>query len=150
MIDRASPRLSHRLHHFTFLSSVRNLGVTIDSYLIFSNHISNLTRSSYFHLRRLRAIRKSVSIPVFTSIVHAFVCSLFEYCNSLLIGLPKLRLSPIQAVLNASARLNARLPSFSHVSSFVTHQLHWPPFTTRIQFKVLSSFLSLNSVLLLN
>src|SRR6218665_2842024 len=71
-----------------FLSSFRDLGVTLDSSLTFSDHISNLTRS-YFHLRRLRAIRKTVPISVFTIIVHAFVFSPIDYCNSLLIGLPK-------------------------------------------------------------
>ena len=39
--------------------------------------------------------------------------------------------------LNASARLIARLPRFYHVSSFMTQQLHWLPFTTRIEFKVI-------------
>src|SRR6218665_2649717 len=77
----------------------------------------DLTRSSYFHLRRLRAIRRSVSSHVFTSIVHAFVCSRIDYCNSLLVGLPKVRLSPIQSVLNAAARLVGRLPRTSHISA---------------------------------
>jgi len=134
------PLLSHRFSHFTFLFSVRDLGVTLDSSLIFSNHISNFTRSSYFHLRCLRAIRKSVSIRVFTSIIHAFVCSHTDYCNSLLIGLPKVQLSPIQTVLNASARPIARLPRFSHISFFMTQQLHWLPFTTCIQFEVIFLF----------
>src|SRR6218665_2480222 len=125
--------------------SVRYLGATIDGYLAFSNHITNFTRSSYFHLRRLKAIRKSVSISVFTSIVHAFVCFRIDYCNSLLIDLHKVRLSLIQTVINASARLIARLPSFSLISSFMTQTLHWLPFTTRIEFKVL--FLVLKSQL---
>src|SRR6218665_1643826 len=38
---------------------------------------------------------RSVSSHVFTSIVHDFVCSRIDYCNSLLVGLPKVRLSPI-------------------------------------------------------
>src|SRR6218665_1924229 len=70
---------------FALHSSVRNLGVVLDSTLTFSEHVANLTRSSYFHLRRLRAIRRSVSSHVFTSIVHAFVCSRIDYCNSLLV-----------------------------------------------------------------
>src|SRR6218665_2043304 len=102
--------LSDRFPHFTFHTTVRDLGVTLDSALTFSQHISNLTRSSYFQLRHLRTIRKAVSVPIFTSIVHAFVCSRIDYCNSLLIGLPKTRLSPLQTVLNAAARLIARLP----------------------------------------
>jgi len=139
------PLFCRRFSRFTFLSSVRDFDVTLDSSLTFSNHISNLTRSSYFHLRRLRAIRKSVFVPVFTSIVHAFVCSRIDYCNSLLIGLPKVRLSPIQTILNASARFIARLPRISKISSFMTQQLHWLPFATRIEFEVL--FLVLKSQL---
>src|SRR6218665_1028517 len=88
--------LSDRFPHFTFHTTVRDLGVTLDSALTSSLHISNLTRSSYFQLKRLRTIRKAVSVPIFTSTVHAFVCSMtrMDYCNSLLIGLPKTRLSP--------------------------------------------------------
>src|SRR6218665_3648325 len=66
------PLLIERFPSITFHSSVRNLGVALDSPLTFSEHVANLTRSSYFHLRRLRAIRRSVSSHVFTSIVHAF------------------------------------------------------------------------------
>ena len=82
---------------------IRDLGVTLDSTLSFRDHISNRTRSCYYHLRRLKANRRSVSSSVFTSIVHAFICSRIDYCNSLFIGLPKVRLSPLQSVLNAAA-----------------------------------------------
>ena len=43
-------------------------------------------------------------VPIFTSIVHAFVCSRIEYCKSLLIGLPKTRLSPLQTVSPPTSR----------------------------------------------
>ena len=129
--------LAENFPQFTFSTSVRDLGVTLDSSLTFSEHITQLTRSSYFQLRRIRAIRRSVSSSTLTSIVHAFVCSRIDYCNSVLIGLSKVRLSPIQSVLNAAARLIARLPKFSHISSFMINQLHWLPLTARIQFKVL-------------
>ena len=61
--------LSDRFPHFTFQTTVRDLGVTLDSALTSSQHISNLTRSYYFQLRHLRTIRKAVSVPIFTSIV---------------------------------------------------------------------------------
>ena len=91
--------LSNSYPHFTFLSSVRDLGVT----LIFSQYITSLTRSTYFRLRCLRAIRKSVSIPIFTSIVHAFLFSRIDYCNSLLIGLPKTQPPPVCTKLRCSS-----------------------------------------------
>src|SRR6218665_3517908 len=126
---------------FNFLTAT-NLGVTLDSALTFSQHISNLNRSSYFQLRRLRTIRKAVSVPIFTSNVHAFVCSRIDYCNSLLIGLPKTRLSPLQTVLNTAARLIARLSRYSHISFYVKKHLHWLRYSetaisTRIEYKVL-------------
>src|SRR6218665_1710513 len=108
------------------------MGVTLDSAMTYSQNISNLTRSSYFQLRRLRTIRKAVYVPIFTSIVHAFVCSRIDYCNSLLSGFPKTRLSPLQTVLTAAARPIARLPRYSHISYYIKEHLHWLPISTRI------------------
>src|SRR6218665_2509303 len=85
------------------------VSLCMDSALTFSQHISNLTRSSYFQLRSLRTIRKAVSVPVFTSIVHAFVCSWIDYCNSLMIDIPTSRLSSLQTLLNAA---DDSLPDF--------------------------------------
>ena len=96
-----------------------------------------MTRSCCYHLRRLRAIRRSVSSSVFTTIVHAFICCRVDYSNSLFVGLPNVRLSSLQSVLNSAARLIARLPRFSHISSYMTDVLHWLPIASRIQFKVL-------------
>ena len=131
------PLLSQMFPAFTFSTSVRDLGVTLDSNLTFKEHLSTLTRSCFYHLRRLRAIRRSVSLHVFTTIVHAFVCSRIDYCNSLYAGLPKVRLSTLQSVLNSAARLIARLPRFSHISTFMTNKLHWLPIEARIQYKIL-------------
>src|SRR6218665_1672761 len=93
--------------------------------------------SSFFQLGRLRTIPKAVSVPIFTSIVHAFVCPWTDNYNHLLTGLPKTQLSPLQTVLNATARLIARLPCYSHTSSYIKEHLHWLPISTRIEHKVL-------------
>src|SRR6218665_1949022 len=49
------PLFAVQILQFTFLTYVRDLGVTLDNTLSFSAHISNLSRSSFYHLRRLRA-----------------------------------------------------------------------------------------------
>src|SRR6218665_3576959 len=134
------PLLTNRFPSFTYSSSVRDLGVILDSSLTFSDHILTSTRSCYFHLRRLRAIRRSITPTVFATILHAFICSRIDYCNSLLnvlMDLLKSRLSAIQSVLNAAARLTARLPRFTHISTYLTEILHWLPIASRIKFKVL-------------
>jgi len=52
------------------------------------------------------------------------------------LGLQKVRLSPIQSVLNATARLIARLPRTSHISACMFDHLHWLTLIARIQLKV--------------
>lgn len=52
-------------------------------------------------------------------------------------GLPQQRLSALQSVLNASARLIARLPRFAHISAYMLDVLHWLPITARIHYKIL-------------
>ena len=59
-----------------------------------------------------------------------------NYCNTILIGLPKSRLAPLQSVLKAAACLIARIPRFSHISTVMTNKLHWLPLAARIQLKI--------------
>ena len=46
------------------------------------------------------------------------------------------RLTPLQSVLNAAARLIARLPRFAHISTYMSEVLHWLPITLRIRYKI--------------
>src|SRR6218665_3556626 len=59
------------------------------------------------------------------------------HCNSLLIGLPKTRLAPVQSVLNAAARMLARLLPYLHISDYMISELHWLPILARVRYKVL-------------
>src|SRR5206468_6587788 len=43
-------------------SSARNLGVVFESDLSFDQHISNICRSSFYHIRQLRQIRPSLDL----------------------------------------------------------------------------------------
>src|SRR6218665_2049120 len=73
----------------------------------------------------------------FTTIGHAFICYCIDYCNSLFTGLPKSCLSFLQSLMSSAARLIARLPLYSHISTCMTDVLHWFPVTSHIQYKVL-------------
>src|SRR6218665_1344920 len=84
----------------------------------------------------LRAIRRSVSPKVFLTIAHTFIYTRIDYCNSLLIGLPKTRLAPVQSVLNAAARMIARLPPYSHISDYMINELHWLSVLARGRYNV--------------
>lgn len=60
----------------------RNIGV------IFENHVASICKSSFYHLRNISYIRKYLSSTTTETLVHAFVSSKLDYCNSLSYGLP--------------------------------------------------------------
>src|SRR6218665_2597058 len=46
-------------------------------------------------------------------------------------------LHTVQSVLNAAARMIARLPPYSHISDYMINELHWLPILARVRYKVL-------------
>ena len=79
---------------------VRNLGSWFDSQLSMSTHIRKLCSSAFFHLHNISSIRKFLSPVETKSLVHAFVTSRVDYCNSLFYGLPASQLNKVQHVLH--------------------------------------------------
>ena len=73
----------------TFQSSVNDLGVLIDSQLTMREHVQWVCRTSFYQLRQLCVTRSSLSTKTCTALVHAFVTSRLDYCNSLLSGINK-------------------------------------------------------------
>ena len=118
------------------VSAVRNLGSWFDSQLTMSSHINKLCSVAFYHLCNIRRIRKYLSQETAGTLVHAFITSRIDYCNSLLYGLPSNQLAKIQRVLNASARLVCNAPRFCHITPIMC-DLHWLPIRARINFKVL-------------
>jgi len=70
-------------------SSVRNLGVVMDTELSMKKHITKVTSVCYFHLRRLKTVRRILDEKTIASLVTVFIISRLDYCNFLLAGLPK-------------------------------------------------------------
>ena len=60
----------------------------------------------------------------------------FDFCNSLLFGLPSQQIQRLQLIKNSAARLVTRTKKHDSISS-VLRNLHWLPIQSRINFKVL-------------
>ena len=105
---------------------VGNLGSWFDSQLSMSTHISMLCSLTFFHLHNISRNRKFLSAVETKSLVHAFVASRVDYCNSLLHGLPAWQLSKAQRVLNSATRLVCCAPHFGHIIPLM-YELHWFP-----------------------
>ena len=71
------------------VSSVRNLGAWFDDKCSMAIHITKMCSSSFYHLHNIRRIRKYLSQDAAESLIHSFITSRVDYCNSLLYGVRK-------------------------------------------------------------
>lgn len=114
----------------------RDLGVWFDSLLNMETHVKKISKTSFYYLYNLRRIRKYLSRDVVEKLVHAFITSRLDYCNSLLFGMPGCLISKIQRIQNAAARLVTNSSKYDHITP-ILYDLHWLPVEYRIQFKIL-------------
>ena len=121
-----------------------NLGVVFGDTMSFKSHNSDVCKSSFYHLRNILRIRKYLTRETTEMVVHAFVTSKLDYCNSLLYGLPVFLIAKLQSVQNSAARLVCMTRKFDHITPTLI-DLHWLPIRHRIVFKiVLLVYKSLN------
>ncbi len=113
----------------------RNLGVIFDSKMNLKQHVSSVCRSAFFQLRKISIIRRYLSDDSCATLVHSFVTSRLDYCNSLLVNLPNCVLSKLQKVQNVAARILTRRRDFHDISP-VLIDIHWLPIPLRIRYKI--------------
>ena len=114
--------------------SAVNLGVIFDSELCFNKQISSVVKNSFYQLRTISKIKHSLSYHNLEIVIHAFITSRLDYCNSLYLGLPQSLISRLQIVQNAAARLLTGSKKWEHIT-LVLASLHWLPVQQRIIFK---------------
>ena len=114
--------------------SVRNLGVVLDSNFSFSDHVSQVIKSTRVHARDLYRIRPLLDL---TSVLlaNALVSSRLDYCNSLFLSLTDFQLRRLQLVQNSLCRAVTRSSKYSHITPQLK-KIHWLPIKYRIQFKI--------------
>ena len=84
----------------------------------------------------MKHIRRSLDKSSVKALLHAFVTSRLDYCNSLLAGQPQYQLDRLQSVLNCAARLYANASWGSHTSTILHDDLHWLRVPERITYKL--------------
>lgn len=115
--------------------SITNLGVKVDPELKFYSQIKAVVKSSFFHLRQLAKIKPILSRQHFETVIHAFVTTRLDYCNSLYVGVSGSSITRLQMIQNAAALC------------IILASLHWLPIQFRIHFKILLfAFKSLNGL----
>ncbi len=104
-------------------STLKNVGVILDSSLSFENHISHVTKTAFFPLRNIAKLWNMLPVPDAEKLVHAFMTSRLDYCKSLLGG-PTSSINKLQVVQNAAARVLTRSRKYDHITP-ILQSLHW-------------------------
>ena len=117
-------------------SKCRNLGVIFDCHMSHINQVASVSKSVRYHLRNLGFIRKYLNRTATEQLVHAFISSRLDFCNSLLYNLPQNLIDKLQRLQNASARLVTLSRRTTHITPTLK-SLHSLPIIDRIAFKII-------------
>ena len=85
--------------------SIRNIGVTFDSVMTMSNHISSICKPLHFHLRNLSRVRIFIYETTCHHAIRALVTSRLDYAISLLKGSSDKEISRLHRLQNRAAHL---------------------------------------------
>ena len=91
---------------------------------------------SQYHLRNIAKFRKYLSEDTSQILVHAFISSKLDNCNSLSYGLPKHLLNRLRLIQNTAARIVTLSKRFDHITP-ILFKLHWLQLNYRTHFKIL-------------
>ena len=117
-------------NHVSPAQSVKNLGVVFDSNFTFSDHMSQVIKSTrdLYRIRPLLDLKTSV-------LANALVSSRLDYCNSLFLSLTDFELRRLQLMQNSLCVVFTHSSKFSHITPQLK-KLHWLPVRNRVQFKI--------------
>ena len=96
-----------------------------------------MCRSAMHHLLRMSSIRRFLGRGATETLIHAFITSTLDYCNSLHTGLPSCELDRLQRVQNVAARLLTFTRRRERIRP-VLYSLHRLSVSARIEFKVVT------------
>ena len=78
--------------------------------------VTRTVASCFATIRKLRTIKRSVSDPIFQTLVVSLVLSRLDYGNASLAGIPAYQHRRLQSVMNAAAKLIHRRRRYDHVT----------------------------------
>jgi len=86
-------------------SHVKLLGVTFDPTLSFNDHVADVGKSTFCHVKALKHIRKCIDFSTANTIACSFTASTLDYCNYAYAGMSEYNIKRLQRVQNSVARI---------------------------------------------
>ena len=141
----APQSLAVRDHHIAPSLAASSLGVLVDSNAKMEAHINNICKWAYIQLRNIGKLKRYLSQDSLELVIHAFVTTKLDYCNSLLCGLQATLISLLQLVQNTAARILTGSPRHCHTTPLLRAH-DWLP-RSESSLKSFSSFTKLSMVM---
>ena len=118
-------------------STLKLLGIHIDSSLTFAHQYSAISRKTYAALNRLKKCSDAFPRNVKALLTKSLVLPHFDYCMSLYLGLAGEFQQKMQRLMNSALRFISGKRKYDHISQeFLTYDVM--PFSKRTQFVALS------------
>ena len=106
-------------------TKARNLGVIFDSDLSLTARVNQLVGRCYGQLRSIRSCRTALNRSAAAVMVHSFIVSRLDYCNSLFAGSTSQNMNKLRRVLNYAARVVYGGRRSDNVTPILRDRLHW-------------------------
>ena len=101
-----------------FVDNVKNLGLTINKDLTWSNHIAKTKASAYAVLSRLWSVGNLLPVETKRKLVVSLIVPKLTYCSMIFAGCAKKDLGMLKSTINSCARYIYRKKRRDHISHF--------------------------------
>ena len=118
-----------------FVSTAKNLGITMDNTLTFQQQVLKLKKKSFLTLRKIRKIRNLLTEDQLKVVTNSVVVSCLDYCNVIYFGINKRDLNHLQVIQNNAAKCVTGKFKCDHMENDLL-ELHWLNIQRRIVFKI--------------
>ena len=91
-----TPALQMGASSITPNGSVKNLDVIFDQCINMYEHVTSVCRAAYYHLKNIHCLKSFLTQEALVIVIHAFITSRIDYCNSLLYGTSDYNINRLQ------------------------------------------------------
>jgi len=84
----------------------------------------------YYHLKNIHYLKAFLTQEALVIVVHAFVTSRLDYCNSLLYGISDYNINHFRIIHNSATHMVPNTYKFDQIT-IILQKLHWLPVISR-------------------
>ena len=84
------------------VDAMRDLDVTLDTELSMQQHVNEVARTCFFHIRQLKQVCQLLGSDVVAKFMSVRMFSRLDYCNTVIASLPESTTAPLQLIHNVA------------------------------------------------